>query len=47
MAGIDVSVAGVVALYDACTGFPVRSSSIQLFTDVIKSHYIRGTEYMC
>lgn len=42
MAGIDVSVAGVVALYDACTGFPVRSSSIQLFTDGDKEPLYKG-----
>lgn len=43
MAGIDVSVAGVVALYDACTGFPVHSSSIQLLTDSDKEPLYKGS----
>lgn len=42
MAGIDVSIAGVIALYDACTGFPVRSSSIQLLTDCNKEPLYKG-----
>ncbi len=42
MAGIDVNMAGVIALYDACTGFPVRSSSIRLFTDGSKEPLYKG-----
>lgn len=42
MAGIEVSIAGVVALYDAGTGFPVHSEAVQLLTDSDKEPLYKG-----